>query len=157
MAWKIYKCVDLNVIDQLLIRYCAFVRLEKEWECNVTVHQVFIDFEKAYDSVRRELLYNILTEFSVLIKLIRLIRMSLNETYSKFRVRKINRIHFLFRMVWRKEMMYSHCFSTLLKMCHQEGSRDSGRIQLNGTYRRMICADDVKHKYRKEKKTLVKS
>jgi len=91
--------VDLNVIDQLLIRYCAFVRLEKEWECNVTVHQVFIDFEKAYDSVRRELLYNILTEFSVLIKLIRLIRMSLNETYSKFRVRKINRIHFLFRMV----------------------------------------------------------
>jgi hypothetical protein len=27
------------------------------------VHQLFIDFKKAYDSVRREVLYNILIEF----------------------------------------------------------------------------------------------
>ena len=27
------------------------------------VHQLFIDFKKAYDSVRREVLYNILVEF----------------------------------------------------------------------------------------------
>jgi hypothetical protein len=33
-----------------------FIRqiLEKNWECNETVHQLFIDFKKAYDSVRRE-------------------------------------------------------------------------------------------------------
>jgi hypothetical protein len=34
--------------------------LEKKWEYNGTVHQLFIDFRKAYDSVRREVLYNIL-------------------------------------------------------------------------------------------------
>jgi hypothetical protein len=28
--------------------------LEKKWEYNDTVHQLFIDFKKAYDSVRRE-------------------------------------------------------------------------------------------------------
>jgi hypothetical protein len=28
--------------------------LEKKWECNGTVHQLFIDFKEAYDSVRRE-------------------------------------------------------------------------------------------------------
>ena len=27
--------------------------LEKKWEFNETVHQLFIDFKKAYDSVRR--------------------------------------------------------------------------------------------------------
>jgi hypothetical protein len=34
--------------------------LEKRWEYNETVHQLFIDFKKVYDSVRREVLYNIL-------------------------------------------------------------------------------------------------
>jgi hypothetical protein len=37
--------------------------LEKILEYNGTVHQHFIDFKKAYDSVRREVLYNILIEF----------------------------------------------------------------------------------------------
>jgi sorting nexin-29 len=37
--------------------------LEKRWEYNGTVYQLFIDFKKAYDSVRREVLYNILIEF----------------------------------------------------------------------------------------------
>jgi hypothetical protein len=30
--------------------------LEKKWEYNGTVHQLFMDFRKAYDSVRREVL-----------------------------------------------------------------------------------------------------
>jgi hypothetical protein len=39
--------------------------LEKKWEYNGTVHQLFIDFNKAYDSVRREALYKILIEFGI--------------------------------------------------------------------------------------------
>jgi hypothetical protein len=42
--------------------FCIRQILEKEWEYNETVHQIFIDFKKAYDSVRREVLYNILIE-----------------------------------------------------------------------------------------------
>jgi hypothetical protein len=38
--------------------------LEKKWEYNKTVHQLFVDFKKAYDSVRREVLYNIVTRFT---------------------------------------------------------------------------------------------
>jgi hypothetical protein len=56
---------------------------EKIWEYNETVHQLFIDFKKAYDSVRREVLYTILIEFGVPMKLVRLIKMCLNGTYSK--------------------------------------------------------------------------
>jgi hypothetical protein len=43
-----------------------------------TVHQIFIDCKKAYDSVRREVLYNIFIEFEVPMKLVRLIKMCLN-------------------------------------------------------------------------------
>jgi hypothetical protein len=41
-----------------------------------------------YDSVRREVLYNILIEFGVPMKFVRLIKMCLNETYSKVRIGK---------------------------------------------------------------------
>jgi hypothetical protein len=44
--------------------------------------------EKAYDSVRREVLYNVLIEFGVPLKLVRLIKMCLNETYDKVRIGK---------------------------------------------------------------------
>jgi hypothetical protein len=62
--------------------------LEKRWEFNGTVHQLFIDFKKAYDSVRREGLYNIITESGIPRKLVRLIKMYLNETYSAVRIGK---------------------------------------------------------------------
>jgi hypothetical protein len=48
--------------------------LEKKWEYNVTVHQLFIDFKKAYDSVRREVLYNIFIEFGIPRKVVGLIQ-----------------------------------------------------------------------------------
>jgi hypothetical protein len=49
------------------------------------VHELFIDFKKAYDSDRRETLYNILIEFGIPRKLVGLIKMCLNETYSRVR------------------------------------------------------------------------
>jgi hypothetical protein len=60
--------------------------LEKKLEYNLTVHQLFIDFKKAYESIKREVLYNILVEFGIPKKLVRLIKMCLNETCSKVRI-----------------------------------------------------------------------
>jgi hypothetical protein len=57
-------------------------------EYNGTVHQLFIDFKKAYDSVRRKVLYNILIEFGIPRKLVRLIKMCLNETHSRVHIGK---------------------------------------------------------------------
>jgi hypothetical protein len=62
--------------------------LRKKWEYNEAVHHLFIDFRKVYDSVRREVLYNILIEFGIPRKLVRLINRCLNETYSRVRVGK---------------------------------------------------------------------
>jgi hypothetical protein len=36
--------------------------LEKKWKYSETVHQLFGDVKVAYESVRREVLYNILIE-----------------------------------------------------------------------------------------------
>ncbi|PNF20106.1 hypothetical protein B7P43_G04793 [Cryptotermes secundus] len=62
--------------------FCIRQILEKKWEYDETVHQLFVDFKKAYNSDRREVLYNILIEFGIPIKLVRLIKMCLNERYS---------------------------------------------------------------------------
>jgi sorting nexin-29 len=69
-----------STMDQIL-----YIRqiLEKKWEYNGMVHQLFIDFKKACDSVKREVLYNILPEFGIPKKPVRLIKMCLNETSSK--------------------------------------------------------------------------
>jgi hypothetical protein len=53
--------------------FCICQILEKKWEYNEAVHQLFIYLKKAYDSI----LYNILIEFGVLMKVVRLIKMCL--------------------------------------------------------------------------------
>ena len=46
--------------------FCICQILEKKkWEHNEAVHQLFIDFKKAYVSVRMEALYSILIEFGI--------------------------------------------------------------------------------------------
>ena len=67
----------LSTIDHI---FCIRQILEKKMEYNEEVHQLFIDFKKAYDSVRREVLYKILIEFGIPRKLVRLVKTSLTET-----------------------------------------------------------------------------
>jgi len=81
--------VAFNATGRLLIIYSAFAKcLKKKTEYNEEVHQLFIDFKKAYGSVRREVLYKILIEFDIPKKLVRLIKLSLTETYSRVWVSK---------------------------------------------------------------------
>jgi hypothetical protein len=75
---------DFDGTCQLLIIHSASIKyLRKKWEYNKAVHQLFIDFKEAYDSFRREVLYNILFEFGILMKQVRLITVCLNETYNR--------------------------------------------------------------------------
>jgi hypothetical protein len=48
----------------------------------MTLFQLFIDFEKGYDSIRREVLHSILNEFVTPMKLVTLIKM-FKQNYSK--------------------------------------------------------------------------
>jgi len=62
---------------------CQVYYLRKKWEYNEVVHQLFIDMKKAYDSVRRDVLYNILIQIGIPVKLEELIKTCLNESYSR--------------------------------------------------------------------------
>ena len=62
--------------------------LQKKWEYNEAVHQLFIEFKKAYDSFRREVLYNIFIEFGIPMKLVRIIKTCLTETCSSVLIGK---------------------------------------------------------------------
>ena len=78
-----FRCGRSTTDHILCIRHI----LEKR-EYNEAVHQLFIDFKEAYDSVRREVLCNILLEFGIPMKLVRLIKMCMNDTCSRALVRK---------------------------------------------------------------------
>ena len=54
--------------------FCIRQILEKKWDYNEAVHRLFMGFKKAYDSVRREVLYSILIECGIPMKLVRLIK-----------------------------------------------------------------------------------
>jgi hypothetical protein len=55
--------------------FCIRQILEKKWEYHEAVLQPFIAFKKAHDLIRRDVLYNILTEFGITMKLVNIIQM----------------------------------------------------------------------------------
>jgi hypothetical protein len=63
--------------------FCIRQILEKKWEYNEAVHQLFVDFKKAYGSIMREVSYNNLIDFGIPLKLVRPIKMCLDENYSR--------------------------------------------------------------------------
>jgi hypothetical protein len=103
--------VDFEVIGHLTdqIFYIRQI-LEKKWEYNDTVHQLFIDFKKACDSVRREVLYSILIELGIPRKLEGLINMCLNQTYSRVHIGKNLSEKFPIQNGLKQGMLYHHYF-----------------------------------------------
>ena len=106
------------------------------------MHQLFIDFKKAYDSVRREALYNILIEFGIPRKPVRLIKMCLPETYSRVRVGKNLSEMFLIK----KGLKQGHALSLMLfifvlEYAIKRVQVNQDGLTLNGTL--LAYADDV--------------
>jgi len=60
--------------------------LEKTEEFGIGTHHLFIDFKSAYDTIKRDLLYNAMSEFNIPNKLIRLMRMTMENTQSQVRI-----------------------------------------------------------------------
>jgi hypothetical protein len=75
-------CVDFDATGQLLsILFCIRQVLEEIWEYNKAV-RLLTEYRKAYASIKREVLCTVVIEFGTAMKLVRLIKMCLNETES---------------------------------------------------------------------------
>jgi len=79
--------VDFGASDKLLIICSAFIRYLRKNGNNEAVLQLFIDLKKAYDSVRREILYNILIALGIPYETDKANK-NVSETYSRVRICK---------------------------------------------------------------------
>jgi hypothetical protein len=61
---------------------------EKKMGKNETVYQLFINFKKSCDPVRKKVLYNILNEFGVPMNLLKLLKLRHTQTHREVRVGK---------------------------------------------------------------------
>jgi hypothetical protein len=60
--------------------------IEKTYEFHIDIHQLFIDYKQAYDSINCQQMYKIMKELGIPEKLINLIKMTLRKILNKVQI-----------------------------------------------------------------------
>ena len=141
---EITGLVDFDATGQLLVLYFAIVEYFKKWEYNEAVHPTYIDFKKANVSVRREVLYGVLIEFGMPMKLVILIQMCLKATCNSGRLGKYLSYTFCIKNGLKsRDVLWLWLFTITLDYAIRKVQKNEEGLKLNGTHHFLIYADDV--------------
>jgi sorting nexin-29 len=116
--------------------------MEKCYEYNTDLHMLFIDFRQAFDSIYRNQLFMALESYGIPVKIISLIKMTLNDNTSKVLIANNSSRHFNISMEARQDDALSAVLFNLALNMVLEGTVEKGNI----VYRsKQICAyaDDI--------------
>jgi hypothetical protein len=143
LLWFLYVFtiinVDFDATGQLLIIYSAFVNTSEKMGIQRSSASALYRLKKDCDPVRMEFLYNILP-----IKLVRLIKMCLNETYSRVRVG--NHLFDVFPIrngLKQGDALSQLCFNFALEYAMVRFQVNQDGLKLNGTHQLLVYANFV--------------
>jgi hypothetical protein len=121
--------------------FCIPQILEKKWELNETVHQLFMDFKETYDSVRSEVLYNILVVFGIPMKLARLVKVCLSEICS--RVKRLFEMFHIKSGLKQGDALTPLFFNVALEYAIRRVQVNQDGLKVNATLQLLVYVDDV--------------
>jgi hypothetical protein len=106
------------------------------------VHQLFLDFKKAYDSISKKVLYNIPMEFGIPRKVVSQIKMCLTETYGTIQVgMDLSDMIPSINVLINRDALSPFLFNITLEYAIRSVHINQDGLKLNGTHQLLSYAD----------------